>query len=83
MSEWSNVRVLKTLGPYGPAGSNPAASAKIENNMIQFEYFESPLAIANAFNYIPEFANTEIISIVDRGTDGYNKPYVVFYKKLT
>lgn len=36
LSEWFNVRVLKTLEPKGSVGSNPTASAKKLKIMLTF-----------------------------------------------
>lgn len=33
MAEWFNAAVLKTVGLYGSVGSNPASSAKMEENI--------------------------------------------------
>ena len=48
-----------------------------DDKRYNFEYFKSPLNIANAFNYDIKYYKHEIISVVYREFD---KQYVVFYK---
>lgn len=46
VGEWFKPAVLKTAGPSGPVGSNPASSA-----MIKQRIYEHDLEISPAFKY--------------------------------